>query len=165
MPRRWPVADPMRHGTGDPLTQRTNAAFRHRRSRAPVRRRGRGLYPSCLAQKRSCARQSKVVTITPAERIRSGAIYLKVPALKVAKVGGKHWIKEPLALLAAQGAAGKATTDQLKQANPAMTVRMLIASGDLRKVGPGGGTRGDHHPLHGHVGHSQADRQQAGPDA
>ncbi|MDU8996123.1 hypothetical protein [Streptomyces mirabilis] len=68
-------------------------------------------------------------------KVRSDAMYLKVPAQKVAKLGGKHWIKEPLALLAAQGAAGKATTDQLKRANPAMAVRMLIASGDLRKVG------------------------------
>jgi hypothetical protein len=68
-------------------------------------------------------------------KIRSDALYLKVPSQKVASVGGKHWIKEPLALLAAQGAAGKAGTDQLKQANPAMAVRMLIASGDLRKVG------------------------------
>ncbi|AOR31718.1 hypothetical protein BFF78_12235 [Streptomyces fodineus] len=68
-------------------------------------------------------------------KIRSDAMYLKVPAQKLASVGGKHWIKEPLALLAAQGAAGKAGTDQLKQANPAMAVRMLIAGGDLRKVG------------------------------
>lgn len=68
-------------------------------------------------------------------KIRSDAMYVKVPAQKVASVGGKHWIKEPLALLAAQGAAGKAGTDQLKQANPALAVRMLISSGDLRKVG------------------------------
>ncbi|MEU1629356.1 hypothetical protein ABZ746_29385 [Streptomyces sp. NPDC020096] len=68
-------------------------------------------------------------------KIRSDAMYVAVPPQKVASVGGKHWIKEPLALLAAQGAAGKAGTDQLKQANPAMTVRMLLASGDLRKVG------------------------------
>ncbi|MFF3909274.1 hypothetical protein ACFYZJ_25585 [Streptomyces sp. NPDC001848] len=68
-------------------------------------------------------------------KIRSDAMYFKAPAQKVAGVGGKHWIKEPLALLAAQGAAGKAGTDQLKQANPAMAVRMVIAGGDLRKVG------------------------------
>jgi hypothetical protein len=68
-------------------------------------------------------------------KVRSDAMYLKVSAQKVAKLGGKHWIKEPLALLAAQGAAGKAATDQLKQANPAMAARMLVASGDLRKVG------------------------------
>ncbi|OLZ62148.1 hypothetical protein AV521_42810 [Streptomyces sp. IMTB 2501] len=69
-------------------------------------------------------------------KLRSDALYVKVPAQKVARMGGKHWVKEPLALLAAQGAAGKASTDQLKQANPALAVRMLISSGDLRKVGP-----------------------------
>ncbi|MFB7510338.1 hypothetical protein [Streptomyces broussonetiae] len=68
-------------------------------------------------------------------KIRSDALYAKVPAQKLARFGGKHWIKEPLALIAAQGAAGKAGTDQLKQANPALAVRMLISSGDLRKVG------------------------------
>ncbi|MDF2257690.1 hypothetical protein [Streptantibioticus ferralitis] len=68
--------------------------------------------------------------------IRSDAMYVQVPPQKVAKVGGKHWVKEPLALLAAQGDGGKAETDQLRQANPAMEVRMLIASGDLHKVGP-----------------------------
>lgn len=68
-------------------------------------------------------------------KVRSDAMYVKVPAQKVAKVGGKHWIKEPLALLAAQGAVGKAETDQMKRSNPAMDVRMLMASGDLRKVG------------------------------
>ncbi|OIK04059.1 hypothetical protein [Streptomyces monashensis] len=68
-------------------------------------------------------------------KIRSDALYVKVPAQKLARLGGKHWIKEPLALIAAQGAAGKASTDQLKQANPALAVRMLISSGDLRKVG------------------------------
>jgi hypothetical protein len=68
-------------------------------------------------------------------KIRSDAMYVKVPARKLASVGGKHWIKESFALLAAQGAAGKAGTDQLKQANPAMAVRMLISSGDVRKVG------------------------------
>ncbi|WP_369362171.1 hypothetical protein AB5L52_00230 [Streptomyces sp. CG4] len=68
-------------------------------------------------------------------KIRSDAVYLKVPAQKVATMRGKHWIKEPLALIASQGAAGKASTDQLKQVNPALAARMLIASGNLRKVG------------------------------
>ncbi|WEO96514.1 hypothetical protein A6P39_022120 [Streptomyces sp. FXJ1.172] len=81
----------------------------------------------------------KAATPTPVPamqmKLRSDAMYVKVPAQKVARMGGKHWVREPLALLAAQGAAGKASTDQLKQANPALAVRMLISSGDLRKIG------------------------------
>ncbi|MFF4214561.1 hypothetical protein ACFYZE_35565 [Streptomyces sp. NPDC001796] len=81
--------------------------------------------------------KSSVPTPVPSlqVKIRSDAMYMKVPAQKVASTGGKHWLKEPLALLAAQGDAGKAETDQMKRSNPAMDVRMLMASGDLRKVG------------------------------
>ncbi|MDF3292032.1 hypothetical protein [Streptomyces silvisoli] len=67
--------------------------------------------------------------------IRSDAMYVRVPAQNVAKLGGKHWVKEPLDLLAAQGDGGKAETDQLRRADPTMEIRMLIASGDVRKVG------------------------------
>lgn len=98
---------------------------------------GDGDWSNGLQGNFTMSEKSSAPTQTPPlqMKFRSDAMYVKAPAQKAAGLGGKHWIKEPLALLAEQGAGGKATVDQLKQANPAMSVRMLLATGDLRKVG------------------------------
>ncbi|MGQ5640318.1 MULTISPECIES: hypothetical protein [unclassified Streptomyces] len=81
--------------------------------------------------------KSSVPTPIPTSRVklRSDAMYMSTPPKYVTLLGGKHWTKTPFALLAAQGAAGKAQADMMQQANPTLSVRMLISSGDVHKVG------------------------------
>ncbi|MFI2202226.1 hypothetical protein ACH47Z_15915 [Streptomyces sp. NPDC020192] len=66
---------------------------------------------------------------------RKDAIYMSTPAKFLKLTGGKHWLRTPLGMLAAQSATQKARVDMIRQANPTLSVRMLIASGDVHRVG------------------------------
>ncbi|MFC9932013.1 hypothetical protein [Streptomyces sp. NPDC127190] len=66
---------------------------------------------------------------------RRDAIYMRVPADFSAMAGGKHWLKTPMSAIAAQSPVHKAQVDSMRQADPTLSVRLLIASGDVDRVG------------------------------
>ncbi|MCG7202818.1 hypothetical protein [Streptomyces arenae] len=64
------------------------------------------------------------------------AYYAKVGAGFARQLGGKHWIRYPYAYLATFGSgSGAMMTDLMRNTTPNQSVRLLLASGDVRKVG------------------------------
>jgi hypothetical protein len=64
------------------------------------------------------------------------SMYVNMGPEVAKKTGGKHWIKydyDDLARYA--GASGDVMRDQIQNNNPTQSVRMLLASGDVKKVG------------------------------
>jgi len=62
--------------------------------------------------------------------------------------GGKHWIEYDYATLAEMGgAAGEAFKDQMQNTTPNQSVKMLLASGDVKRVGEDSvrGTKATHY--------------------
>ncbi|MFI9603026.1 hypothetical protein ACIHCX_24780 [Streptomyces sp. NPDC052043] len=72
------------------------------------------------------------------------AYYAHMPDAYAEQTGGKHWIRyryDDLANLA--GGSGAYMQEQLKTATPNQSVKLLLASGDVRKVGEAT-VRGEH---------------------
>jgi hypothetical protein len=69
-------------------------------------------------------------------RYTPDSMYVNLGPAFAKKAGGKHWIKYDYDDLAAYaGASGDVMRDQLQNNNPTQSVRMLLASGDVKKVG------------------------------
>ncbi|ARP70638.1 hypothetical protein LK07_13545 [Streptomyces pluripotens] len=78
----------------------------------------------------------KLGTSTMEARYLSDAAYVRMGDTTARQMGGKHWVKyayDDLAKLG--GASGSYMKDQLQNATPNQSVRMLLASHDLKKVG------------------------------
>ncbi|MFE3164403.1 hypothetical protein [Streptomyces sp. NPDC059224] len=64
------------------------------------------------------------------------AYYAKVGPAFARKLGGKHWIKYPYDYLATLGGgSGAMMTDLMRNTTPNRSVRLLLASGDVRRTG------------------------------
>ncbi|MGW4911219.1 hypothetical protein [Streptomyces sp. NPDC004270] len=64
------------------------------------------------------------------------AYYAKVGPAFARQLGGKHWIKYPYAYLATLGGgSGAMMTDLMRHTTPNQSVRLLLASGDVRRTG------------------------------
>lgn len=64
------------------------------------------------------------------------AYYASLGGTSAERLGGKHWIKYSYDLLAqVGGASGAYLKDQIRTATPAQTVKLLLASHDVKKVG------------------------------
>jgi hypothetical protein len=64
------------------------------------------------------------------------AYYASLGGTSAERLGGKHWIKYSYDLLAqVSGASGAYLKDQIRTATPAQTVKLLLASHDVKKVG------------------------------
>ncbi|MER6332799.1 LolA-like protein [Streptomyces sp. NPDC001034] len=64
------------------------------------------------------------------------AYYAKMSDAFAQQAGGKHWVKYDYDYLAkVGGASGTYMKDQLQTSTPNQSVKMLLASGDVRKVG------------------------------
>ncbi|WP_371330240.1 hypothetical protein [Streptomyces sp. TP-A0356] len=69
-------------------------------------------------------------------RVLPDAYYAKVGATFARRLDGRHWIKYAYDDLASlPGGSGAYLTDQLRSTAPLQPVRLLLASGDVRKVG------------------------------
>ncbi|GGO83730.1 hypothetical protein [Wenjunlia tyrosinilytica] len=69
-------------------------------------------------------------------RYTPDAMYVNMGPSFAEKAQGKHWLKYDYDDLAAYaGASGDVMKDQLQHNNPTQSVRMLLASGDVKKVG------------------------------
>lgn len=69
-------------------------------------------------------------------RYTPDSMYVNMGPEFAAQAGGKHWIKYSYDDLASYaGASGDVLKDQLQHNNPTQSVRMLLASGDVKKVG------------------------------
>ncbi|MEU0675957.1 hypothetical protein ABZ330_24290 [Streptomyces sp. NPDC006172] len=64
------------------------------------------------------------------------AYYARMGDAFAAQAGGKHWIRYPYdALAKLGGGSGAYMKDQMQNSTPNQSVKMLLASGDVRKVG------------------------------
>jgi len=64
------------------------------------------------------------------------AYYAKMGAKFAEQVGGKHWIRYAYADLAnLAGGSGALLKDQMRKTTPNQSVKLLLASGDVKKVG------------------------------
>ncbi|MGA4840195.1 hypothetical protein [Streptomyces sp. G45] len=64
------------------------------------------------------------------------AYYAKMGEQFAAQAGGKHWVKYPYAFLEqVGGASGAYMKDAMQNSTPHQSVKMLLASGDVKKVG------------------------------
>ncbi|MFJ1734990.1 hypothetical protein [Streptomyces sp. NPDC088254] len=64
------------------------------------------------------------------------AYYARMGDAFAAQAGGKHWIRYPYDALAdLGGGSGAYLKDQMQNSTPNQSVKMLLASGDVRKVG------------------------------
>jgi hypothetical protein len=73
---------------------------------------------------------------TSQTRFLADAMYVKMAGSFIKAMGGKHWLKYDYDAYAKLGGASTAfVTDQLQNSNPAKSVQMIIASGDVKKVG------------------------------
>ncbi|MEU9151657.1 hypothetical protein AB0D59_14120 [Streptomyces sp. NPDC048417] len=64
------------------------------------------------------------------------AYYAKVGPAFARQLGGKHWIKYPYDYLATLGGgSGAMMTDLMRNTTPNQSVRLLLASGDVRRTG------------------------------
>ncbi|MGW4889954.1 hypothetical protein [Streptomyces murinus] len=64
------------------------------------------------------------------------AYYVKMSDAFAQQTGGKHWVKYDFDYLAkVGGASGAYMKDQLQTSTPNQSVKMLLASGDVKKVG------------------------------
>ncbi|MFF3915415.1 hypothetical protein ACFYZB_18280 [Streptomyces sp. NPDC001852] len=64
------------------------------------------------------------------------AYYASLGGTSAERLGGKHWIKYSYDLLAqVSGASGSYLKDQIRTATPTQTVKLLLASHDVEKVG------------------------------
>ncbi|MFF5018567.1 hypothetical protein [Streptomyces sp. NPDC001165] len=78
----------------------------------------------------------KAGTTSMEARYLPDAYYAKMSAKFAQQLGGKHWLKYSYDDLAKYGgASGAFLKDQLKTATPNQSVKMLLASGDVKKVG------------------------------
>ncbi|MEV7752915.1 hypothetical protein ACFYMX_33410 [Streptomyces griseofuscus] len=69
-------------------------------------------------------------------RYLPGAYYVKMSDAFAQQAGGKHWVKYDFDYLAkVGGASGAYMKDQLQTSTPNQSVKMLLASGDVKKVG------------------------------
>lgn len=69
-------------------------------------------------------------------RLLPDAYYAKVGAVFARRLEGRHWIKYAYDDLAAlPGGSGSYLTDQLRNTAPLQPVRLLLASGDVRRAG------------------------------
>ncbi|TXJ75178.1 hypothetical protein E2C11_24415 [Streptomyces lavendulae] len=69
-------------------------------------------------------------------RFLPDAFYAKMSDAFAQQAGGKHWVKYDYDYLAkAGGASGAYMKDQLQTATPNQSLKMLLASGDVKKVG------------------------------
>ncbi|MEU5599085.1 hypothetical protein [Streptomyces sp. NPDC020298] len=78
----------------------------------------------------------KAGTTSMEARYLPDAYYAKMSEKFAAQFGGKHWIKyayDDLAKLA--GGSGAYLKDQMQNTTPNQSVKMLLASGDVKKVG------------------------------
>ncbi|WP_329365402.1 hypothetical protein [Streptomyces sp. NBC_01483] len=69
-------------------------------------------------------------------RYLSDAYYAKMGEVFAKQVGGKHWVRyayDDLAKLA--GGSGAFLKDQMQNSSPNQSVKLLLASGDVKKVG------------------------------
>ncbi|MGW2957090.1 hypothetical protein ACWDGI_01210 [Streptomyces sp. NPDC001220] len=69
-------------------------------------------------------------------RYLQDAYYAKVGPAFARRLGGKHWIKYPYDYLATLGGgSGAVMTDLMRNTTPNRPVRLLLASGDVRRTG------------------------------
>ncbi|GCB46801.1 hypothetical protein [Streptomyces sp. NL15-2K] len=68
-------------------------------------------------------------------RYLADAYYARMGDAFARKAGGKHWIKYAYDDLAALGEGGTNLADQLRNTTPNQSVKLLLDSGDVRKVG------------------------------
>lgn len=61
-------------------------------------------------------------------------IYMKIPQLS-GELGGKTWVKIDLSAMGSLGSAFESMTNSAKSMDPTQQLQLLLASGDLRKVG------------------------------
>ncbi|OIJ96474.1 hypothetical protein BIV25_18075 [Streptomyces sp. MUSC 14] len=76
------------------------------------------------------------------------AYYVNMGAASAQRMGGRHWLKYAYDDLAKfGGASGSYMKDQIQTATPNSSVQMLLASGDVKKVGeePVSGARATHY--------------------
>ena len=69
-------------------------------------------------------------------RYLSDAYYAKMGAVFAKQMGGKHWVRyayDDLAKIA--GGSGAFLKDQMQNSSPNQSVKLLLASGDVKKVG------------------------------
>lgn len=83
------------------------------------------------------------------EIVIGDTLYMNIPAMSKS-IGARPWVKVSLGQLAAGSASGaesRGMSDQSQQADPRVTVRMLTASTDARRVGTDviGGARTTHY--------------------
>jgi hypothetical protein len=73
---------------------------------------------------------------TSQTRYLANAMYVKMAGSFIKAMGGKHWLKYDYDAYAKLGGASTAfVSDQLQNSNPAQSVQMIIASGDVKKAG------------------------------
>ncbi|MER5790076.1 hypothetical protein [Streptomyces sp. NPDC001980] len=78
----------------------------------------------------------KLGTTSMEARYLPDAYYAKMSDTFAAQTGGKHWIRYGYSDLASvAGSSGALLKDQMQNTTPNKSVQMLLASGDVRKVG------------------------------
>ncbi|MFF7469365.1 hypothetical protein [Streptomyces sp. NPDC008092] len=78
----------------------------------------------------------KLGTTSMEARYLPDAYYAKMSDTFAAQTGGKHWIRYGYGDLASvAGSSGALLKDQMQNTTPNKSVQMLLASGDVRKVG------------------------------
>ncbi|WNM29571.1 hypothetical protein RKE30_03775 [Streptomyces sp. Li-HN-5-11] len=69
-------------------------------------------------------------------RYLSDAFYVRMPAVLAGQAGGKHWARYGYADIARLGgASGAVFKDQVQNNTPNRSLKLLLASGDVKKVG------------------------------
>ncbi|MBV2356667.1 hypothetical protein KUM39_20180 [Streptomyces sp. J2-1] len=86
-------------------------------------------------------------TATMRARYLPDAYYVRMSDDFARRAGGRHWVRYSYKALAAAGGSGAYVSDQMRDSSPNQSVKLLLASGDVREMGTErvAGTRTTHY--------------------